>query len=135
MNAGRATSVLAYLRRLSGLGMVRAAGDADLLERFAARREDAAFAELVRRHGPMVLGVCRRVLGNLDDAEDAFQATFLVLVRRAASGVPREHVGNWVYGVAPRAALPARRLLCPRAMWGKKVSPMPHATPNSERRR
>src|SRR5216683_2304181 len=105
MNAGRATSVLAYLRRLSGLGIVRAAGDADLLERFVARREDAAFAELVRRHGPMVLGVCRRVLGNLDDAEDAFQATFLVLAARPRAVGNPASLANWLFGVARRTAL------------------------------
>src|SRR6266851_1931048 len=108
MNAGRATSVLAYLRRLSGLGIVRAAGDADLLERFVARREDAAFAELVRRHGPMVLGVCRRVLGNLDDAEDAFQATFLVLATRPRAVGNPSGLANWLYGVARRTALRAQ---------------------------
>src|SRR5438270_12787922 len=77
MNGGRAASVFAYLRRMSGAGAARAGDDAALLERFALQRDEAAFAELVRRHGPMVLGVCRRLLGNLDDAEDAFQATFL----------------------------------------------------------
>jgi RNA polymerase sigma factor (sigma-70 family) len=85
-----------------------ALSDAQLLDRFVDRRDAAAFAALVARHGPMVLGVCRRVLRNAHDAEDAFQATFLVLVRRAASVVPRERVGNWLYGVAFRTALEAR---------------------------
>src|SRR6478672_8034643 len=85
------------------------ATDADLLGAFVRHRDDAAFEELVRRHGPMVLGVCRRVLRHQQDAEDAFQATFLVLVRRAGSVRPRGMVGNFLYGVAQRTAREARR--------------------------
>jgi RNA polymerase sigma factor (sigma-70 family) len=81
-------------------------GDAELLERFVERRDETALAALVKRHGPMVWGVCRRVLGH-HDAEDAFQATFIVLVRKAASVKPREMVANWLYGVARQAALQA----------------------------
>jgi RNA polymerase sigma factor (sigma-70 family) len=84
--------------------------DGELLECYIARRDEAAFGALVRRHGPMVLGVCRRVLGNVHDAEDAFQATFLVLVRKAASIVPRAMVGNWLYGVAHNTALKAKAM-------------------------
>ena len=68
---------------------------------------------LVRRHGPMVYGVCRRVLPD-QDAEDAFQATFLVLFEKAREILPREAVGNWLYGVARRAALLARRTIARR---------------------
>jgi RNA polymerase sigma factor (sigma-70 family) len=82
--------------------------DAVLLERYLASRDEAAFEALVRRHGPMVLAVCRRVADNVQDAEDAFQATFLVLVRKAASIRPRHLVGNWLYGVAYRAGLKVR---------------------------
>src|SRR5262245_39730735 len=90
--------------------------DGQLLDAFIARREESAFELLVRRHGPMVLGVCLRVLGNRDDAEDAFQATFLVLVRKAAVIEPRELVGNWLYGVAYQTAVRAR------ASAGKRLS-------------
>src|SRR5690606_16386175 len=81
--------------------------DGQLLEHYLRCREEAALAALVRRHAPMVWGVCRRLLGH-HDAEDAFQATFLVLVRKAASVVPREMVGNWLYGVAHTTARKAR---------------------------
>jgi RNA polymerase sigma factor (sigma-70 family) len=82
--------------------------DGQLLESYLTRQDQAAFEVLLRRHGPMVLGVCQRVLSNSADVEDAFQATFAVFVRKAASIVPRERVGNWLYGVAYRTALEAR---------------------------
>src|SRR3954462_6071220 len=79
--------------------------DGQLLDSFLAHREESAFEDLVRRHGPMVLGTCRRLLGNAHDAEDAFQATFLVLVRRAGSIGRRASVGSWLHKVACRIAL------------------------------
>jgi len=82
--------------------------DGQLLECWLAHNEEAAFRAIVKRHGPMVLGVCRRVLRDDHDAEDAFQATFLVLMRKAATVQPRELVGNWLYSVAHRTALKAR---------------------------
>jgi DNA-directed RNA polymerase specialized sigma24 family protein len=82
--------------------------DGQLLEAFVAGHDEGAFESLVRRHGPMVLSVCRRILSCPQDAEDAFQATFLVLVRKAATVRPRDLVGSWLYGVAYRAALKAR---------------------------
>src|SRR5262245_37994960 len=82
--------------------------DGQLLEQYLCREDEAAFALLVRRHGPMVLGVCRRILRDPHDADDAFQATFLVLVRRAAGIWPRDRIGAWLYGVACRIALKAR---------------------------
>jgi RNA polymerase sigma factor (sigma-70 family) len=88
--------------------------DGQLLERFVSARDEAAFDALVRRHGPMVFGLCRRLLGTVHDAEDAFQATFLVLVRKAASVTPRELVGNWLYGVAYRTAMEVRALAARR---------------------
>lgn len=99
--------------------------DAQLLERFIAHRDDAAFEAMVRRHGPMVLAVCQRVLSDYHDAEDAFQATFLVLVRKAASIVPREMVGNWLYGVAYQTAVRAKVANAKRRAREKQVQVMP----------
>jgi RNA polymerase sigma factor (sigma-70 family) len=82
--------------------------DGQLLGRYVTTGDAAAFETLVRRHGPMVLGVCRRLLPNLHDAEDAFQATFLVLVRKATTITPRDAVGSWLNGVAYRAAQKVR---------------------------
>src|SRR5580704_13115129 len=98
MAASPISEVMQYLRGAALLREGPGLTDGQLLGRFIEQRDDAAFAALVRRHGPMVWGVCRRVLRHEHDAEDAFQATFLVLVRRAASIVPREMVGNWLYG-------------------------------------
>ena len=99
--------------------------DGQLLECFVSRREPAALEALVRRHGPMVWGVCRRVLRNHHDAEDAFQATFLVLVRKAASVHPRAKVGNWLYGVAHQTALKARATRAKRKERERQVTDMP----------
>jgi RNA polymerase sigma factor (sigma-70 family) len=109
--------------------------DGQLLERYVRAREEAAFAALVRRHGPMVWGVCRRVLLGHQDAEDAFQATFLVLVRKAASIVPREMVANWLYGVAHQTALKARATAARRRAREKQVPAMPELAlePNERR--
>src|SRR5438094_804075 len=84
--------------------------DGELLHAYVNRRDEAAFERLVHRHGPMVLGVCRRVLRNEADAEDAFQATFLVLVRKAASIRSPSAVSNWLYGVAHTTALRAKAM-------------------------
>jgi RNA polymerase sigma factor (sigma-70 family) len=99
--------------------------DGQLLESYLHSREEAAFAALVRRHGPMVWGVCHRILRSHQDAEDAFQATFLVLVRKAASVVPREMVANWLYGVARQTALYARVTAARRGAREKQVTAMP----------
>jgi RNA polymerase sigma factor (sigma-70 family) len=99
--------VLRYLRRAAPEEGA-AAPDAQLLERFVACRDEAAFEELAQRHGPMVLAVCRRVLGDAHEAEDAFQATFLVLARKAAAVARCRSAGGWLYTVAYRIALRAR---------------------------
>src|SRR5438105_2247710 len=86
-----------------------------LLERFLTRREEAAFAALVQRHGPMVLGVCRRMLRDAHHVEDAFQATFLILARKADS-IQQNSLGSWLYQVAYRVALRARTILARRQL-------------------
>jgi RNA polymerase sigma factor (sigma-70 family) len=100
--------------------------DGQLLGRFIDHQDEAAFAALVRKHGPMVWGVCRRLL-QWQDAEDAFQATFLVLVRRAASVIPRKMVANWIYGVAQRTALKARATVAKRNKRERQLIEMPDA--------
>jgi RNA polymerase sigma factor (sigma-70 family) len=99
--------------------------DGQLLECFLNRRDEAAVTALVRRHGPMVWGVCRRLLRSYHDAEDAFQATFLVLVRKAGSVVPRELVANWLYGVAHQTAQKARANAAKRQQRESQVAQMP----------
>src|SRR4051794_41509389 len=107
MRSNRASALLDFFRR-SLPGFPAATPDGELLARFVATRDEASFEALVRRHGPMVLGVCRRLLGH-HDAEDVFQATFLVLARKAASVVKRESVGCWLHGVARHTAWRAAR--------------------------
>src|SRR6266849_2642619 len=99
------SSLIHHMRRAALLRDGGGMTDAQLLECFLVRSDEAAFEALVRRHGPMVWGVCRRVLRNAQDAEDAFQAAFLVFVRKASSIRNRESVGSWLYGAAYRATL------------------------------
>jgi RNA polymerase sigma factor (sigma-70 family) len=101
--------------------------DRQLLQRFAARRDEDAFAALVGRHGPLVLGVSRRVLGQAQDAEDVFQATFLVLAKRAGSVRWRESVANWLYGVAYRLAREARSATVRRRRRESQAASVPRA--------
>jgi RNA polymerase sigma factor (sigma-70 family) len=119
------------LRRVVLAEAVKERTDGQLLSAFIANRDGDAFAGLVRRHGPMILGVCRRITGDQTSAEDAFQAVFLVLARRAATIRPREQVGNWLYGVAYRTALKARAVLARRRSREKQVHVMPEPPVNS----
>jgi RNA polymerase sigma factor (sigma-70 family) len=100
--------LLRQIRQLVGAPATSPVSDRQLLERFATRHEEAAFQALVQRHGTMVLGVGRRVLGDAHAAEDIFQATFLVLARKASSMGWQESVGPWLYGVAYRLAVRTR---------------------------
>jgi RNA polymerase sigma factor (sigma-70 family) len=104
----RSAPLLRQLNKLAHTSALQGAADQELLERFASRRDQDAFAVLVRRHGPMVLGVCRSVLGQEQDAEDASQATFLVLARKPGGLWRPEAVGPWLHGVAYRLALRVR---------------------------
>jgi RNA polymerase sigma factor (sigma-70 family) len=125
MTSSRTDSILLHLRKAvlqrDGAGMT----DGQLLENFVTNRDAAAFEALVRRHGRMVQGVCLRVLRNPHDAEDAFQATFLVLAHKAARVFPREMVGNWLYGVAHTTALRARAAAAKRRLREKQVLDVP----------
>lgn len=125
MASNETSRVIQHLRRI----VLRKDGadltDAQLLEEYLSRREEAALAALVRRHGPMVWGVCRRILSNYHDAEDAFQATFLVLVRKAAAIASPELLANWLYGVAHQTALKARAMAAKRRTRERQVKEMP----------
>src|SRR5262245_50144480 len=125
MATGQLSGVIQHLRRAmlvrDGAGLT----DQQLLEDYISRRDQAPLAALVQRHGPMVWGVCRRVLTNYHDAEDAFQATFLVLVGRAASIASPELLANWLYGVAHQTAIKARATVAKRKTRERQVTEMP----------
>jgi RNA polymerase sigma factor (sigma-70 family) len=125
MATSHMSGVIQHLRRAVLLRDGAGLTDGQLLEDYISRRDEAAFAVLVRRHAPMVWGVCRRVLRNDHDAEDAFQATFLVLVRKAASITSRELLANWLYGVAHQTGLKARAIAAKRKGRESQVKEMP----------
>jgi DNA-directed RNA polymerase specialized sigma24 family protein len=102
------SAVIRDLRRMTDAGRSDGASDAELLERYVRQRDEAAFELLLWRHGALVYNVCRRMLSSEQDAEDAFQATFLAFVRKAGSIGRRASVASWLYKVAYRAALEAR---------------------------
>jgi RNA polymerase sigma factor (sigma-70 family) len=122
-------NVLYHIRKLAGERPEEDCTDGQLLEHFISRRDETAFTTLVERHGPLVLGVCQRVLANDADAADAFQATFLVLARKAASIRNRESVGSWLYGVAYRLARKAQVEAARRRVHERQVEPMPRSDP------
>jgi RNA polymerase sigma factor (sigma-70 family) len=117
--------VIKHLRRAALLPDGAGHSDGQLLIWFIERGDEAAFEALVRRHGPMVMSVCRRLLGHHQDAEDAFQATFLVLARKAASIVPPEKVANWLHGVAYHTAWKAKARRAKRLARERQVVVLP----------
>jgi RNA polymerase sigma factor (sigma-70 family) len=121
MPRGSLNSVLHFLRQLCD----EDSDDCELLRRFAKERDGEAFAGLVRRHGPLVLGVCRRMLQREEDAEDVFQATFLVLARQASSIQKRKAIGSWLYGVARRLSLQAQADAARRESRERQVAKVP----------
>jgi RNA polymerase sigma factor (sigma-70 family) len=104
-----ASPLVRQLRKLIDSQTAREHTDQDLLQRFAGQHDETAFAALVQRHGQVVWGLCRRLLGHEQDAEDAFQATFLILARKATTIRKQEALGSWLYGVASRVARNARK--------------------------
>src|ERR1700722_5995296 len=107
---GRATTgvLVQHIRRVVLGQQPEPGSDSELLRRYAQLRDETAFATLVQRHGPMVWNACRRALGHHQDAEDVFQATFIVLARKAAAGPWGPSIAPWLYTVAQRLACKAR---------------------------
>src|SRR5262245_24473404 len=122
--------ILHLIRRVAVDQRGRQLSDHDLLQRFNGQRDEAAFHALLLRHGPMVLEVCHGVLGNEADAEDAFQATFLLLARKASSIRKTESLGSWLHGVAYRTALKARAQSATRRKHEACAPARPQAEPD-----
>src|SRR5439155_15809236 len=124
--------VLRYIRKAAEAERTLNGADRELLEAFLARRDEAAFAALVHRHGPMVLRLCRRILQNEQDAEDACQATFLILNRQAASLRRRESLASWLHSVAYRVAQKARVDAARRRKYEGRAAAVPVSDPLAE---
>src|SRR5215831_11518596 len=129
MSSTQVGAVLRHIRQLATTRHDHEVPDRQLLERFAAHRDEAAFAALLRRHGPMVLGVCRSVLRDPHDAEDAFQAAFLLLAQKAGSIHRREAVSAWLYRVAYHVAVRARASAARRRAHERRAVTVPAADP------
>jgi RNA polymerase sigma factor (sigma-70 family) len=129
MSSAQVGALLRHIRQLAAIRSDEQASDQQLLERFATLRDEAAFAALLQRHGSMVLGVCRSVLRHQHDAEDAFQAVFLVLAQKADSIHRREAVSGWLYRVAYRLAVRAKVSASRRRVHEQRVAALPTADP------
>ena len=123
MGRGQFGPVVHQLRHLFAGNSIAGVSEWQLLHRYLDRRDEVAFEAIVSRHGPMVLGVCRRVLGDARDVEDAFQATFLILARKGGTLGEGDPVGHWLYGVAYRVALRARASAARRRALERSATP------------
>src|SRR5437763_1983170 len=132
MATGQITVFLQHLRRLLAERSSGHLTDRELLHRFARRGDEAAFAQLVQRHGPMVWRVCQRIVHHAQDAEDAFQATFLVLTRKATSLHWQESVASWLYAVAYRLAHKVKSEAARRYAHESRVQPKLPEVPVAE---
>jgi zinc protease len=136
MATGHRGSVIDSLGRLFDAGTVTGLSEAQLLERFLAHRDESAFEAILHRHGPLVLGVCRRILDDPHDVADAFQTTFLILVKKARSIRDRDVLGTWLYGVARRVAVRAKvnaRRRRTRERTGAEGLDVDHQQPRADR--
>src|SRR5262245_60606268 len=132
MANAQVSTLVRHIRTLVGAHHTVHRTDGELLGEFRARRDEAAFAALVGRHGPMVLRVCRRVLRHQQDAEDAFQATFLALARNAASIRKQESLASWLHGVAYRMARNAKRAAARRRAHESRAEAPPSKGPGPD---
>jgi RNA polymerase sigma factor (sigma-70 family) len=132
MASKSASPLLAFIRRLAASQHQGELTDAELLQRFTVQRDQTAFAALMHRHGPMVLSVCQGILQNVHDAEDTFQATFLVLVRKPKTIAKPASLASWLHGVAYRLAMKARAEAARRHARERLVVAMPHGDLHEE---
>src|SRR5262245_43311931 len=127
MARGQRSSLLDYLHHLVGPPSQGEPTDGELLQRFAGEGEERAFHLILQRHGPMVLATCRRILHDAHDAEDSFQATFVVLARKARSIRNQTSLGSWLYRVAYHIAINARARVAKQRAREREVAHMPRA--------